>query len=142
MPHALPRALALLLLETLLVFCLVAVAARMHLSGDDWRLSLAQHGVLKVLLIVFVTQVCLYFANLYGSQQVINRRDLIVRIMQAVGAASFILAGIYLWRPDMTVGRGVFLYAAVLVIIGVAGWRMLIDLTTRAIGRRQLDHKG
>jgi hypothetical protein len=134
---ALFRTLALILFESGLIFALVAVAAWVHLSDEDWAISLQQHGVAKAFLVVFITQVCLYFADLYSSRQGVDRRDLFVRIMQALGAASFILAGIYLWLPDLAVGRGVFLYAAVLVIAGVIGWRVLIELTNKAIGPRE-----
>ena len=36
--------------------------------------------------------------------------------MQALGAASFILALLYFWFPDLIIGRGVFMLAALLVI--------------------------
>jgi len=134
---ALIRTLATIAFETALVFALVAVAAWVRLDQKEWDLSLEQHGVAKALLVVFVTQACLYFADLYSSRQGADRRDLFIRIMQALGAASFILAGIYLWLPYLAIGRGVFLIAAVLVIIGVVSWRLLIELTNKAMGPRE-----
>jgi sugar transferase (PEP-CTERM system associated) len=134
---ALLRTLATIAFETALIFALVAVAAWVRLDQNGWDLSLAHHGVAKAFLVVFVTQTCLYFADLYSSRQGADRRDLFIRIMQALGAASFILAGIYLWLPDLAIGRGVFLIAALLVIGGVVGWRALIELTSKAMGPRE-----
>ena len=131
------RTLGIILFETALIFALVAVAAWLRLNDEDWQISLAQHGVAKALLVVFVTQACLYFSDLYSSRQGPDRRDLFIRIMQALGAASFILAGIYLWLPYLAIGRGVFLIAAILVIVGVVGWRVLIELTSKAMGPRE-----
>jgi sugar transferase (PEP-CTERM system associated) len=134
---ALLRTLGIVVFETALIFALVAVAAWLRLNQQDWDISLAQHGVAKAFLVVFVTQACLYFADLYSSRQGADRRDLFIRIMQALGAASFILAGIYFLFEDLAIGRGVFLIAAVLVIAGVVGWRVLIELTSKAMGPRE-----
>jgi sugar transferase (PEP-CTERM system associated) len=87
--------------------------------------------------VTVVAQACLYFADLYSPRQGGDKRELFIRIMQALGAASFVLAGIYAWLPYLTIGRGVFTVAAPLVIVGVVTWRMLIELTTKAIGPRE-----
>lgn len=131
------RTFGIIVFETALIFVLVAVAAWLRLNQQDWEISLAQHGVAKAFLVVFVTQACLYFSDLYSSRQGADRRDLFIRIMQALGAASFILAGIYFSFPKLAIGRGVFLIAAILVIIGVVGWRVLVELTSKAMGPRE-----
>ena len=61
-----------------------------------------------------------------------DRRELFIRILQALGAASFILAVVYFWFPATMLGRGVFMIAAVLVIALVIGWRLLLRLARRA----------
>jgi sugar transferase (PEP-CTERM system associated) len=137
MQRSVLRALAIALFETALIFSLVAVATWLRLGGQAWDVFEFQHGVAKVFVVTFVTQGCLYFADLYSSKQGLDRRDLFIRIMQALGAASLILAGIYLLLPDLAIGRGVFLYAAILVIMGIVGWRVAFELTARVIGPRE-----
>ena len=69
---------------------------------------------------------------------VADRRELFIRILQALGAASFILAALYFWFPALMIGRGVFLIAAVLVIALVIGWRLLFELArAERIGPRE-----
>ena len=93
-------------------------------------------GVEKALLIAAVSQICLYYADLYDLRLVSDRRELFVRIVQALGAASFILAAIYFWFPALIIGRGVFMIAAFLVIALVIGWRVVFEwLSAAASGR-------
>ena len=66
-----------------------------------------------MLLIVGVCQVCLHYADLYDLRAIVDTRDLLVRLLQALGATSLILAVVYFWFPDWIIGRGVFLIAAV-----------------------------
>ena len=131
------RTIAIVLFETVLIFGLVAVATWLRLREATWDEFLLGTAVGKALLVTFVTQACLYFADLYSPRQSTDRRELFIRLMQALGAASFILAGLYLWFPDLALGRGVFLIAAFLVIGGVVGWRFLYEVTSKAIGPRE-----
>ena len=56
-------------------------------------------GCSKTLLVAGVAQVCLYYADLYDLRLVSDRRELFIRIVQALGAASFILAVALLLVP-------------------------------------------
>lgn len=120
-----------------MILVLVALAAWFRLGDLAWDVLLLEGGITKALIVTMVTQGCLYFADLYSPRQGSDRRELFIRIIQALGAASFILAGVYLWVPDLAIGRGVFLIAALLVIVAIVGWRLLFELTSRAIGPRE-----
>src|SRR5262249_6719156 len=96
-------------------------------------------GRLRVLLIVFVCQVCLHYADLYDLRTIADTRDLLVRLFQALGATSLILAAIYFWFPNWVIGRGVFLLSALFVIALVVSWRLAFTwLTQRAAPRERL----
>ncbi len=131
------RTLAIVLFETALILAMVAVATWLRLREAAWNEFVFGNAVGKAFLVTFVTQACLYFADLYAPRQSTDRRELFIRLMQSLGAASFILAGLYLWIPDLALGRGVFLIAAFLVIGGIVGWRMLLEFTSKAIGPRE-----
>ena len=138
MHRSLVRSLVLVSLETGLVLGLVAVATWLRL-GTDGALFVyrVENGLLKALIVTAVTQVCLYYADLYSLRKGSDRRELFISIVQALGAASFILAALYFWFPGLMLGRGVFLYAAVLVIAAVIGWRVAYDWMSKRMGPGQ-----
>jgi sugar transferase (PEP-CTERM system associated) len=138
------RTLALLLLETVLIMATVALATWIRidfLRASDgpsaWDVWMFENGVWKALIVTGVTQGCLYFADLYNLKFTADRRDLFIHIIQALAAASFILAAAYFWFPDLMIGRGVFAIAAILVIVVVVGWRLAYEFVSRAIGPRE-----
>jgi len=57
--------------------------------------------------------------------------------VQALAAASFILAAIYYWFPDLVIGRGVFLISAAFIVTLVIGWRVAFDWLSRQLGPRE-----
>jgi sugar transferase (PEP-CTERM system associated) len=135
MHRSLVRSLVLVSLETGLVLALVALATWLRLGPDDaLKVYRDEGGLLKAGIVTFVTQLCLYYADLYSLRKGADRRELFVSIVQALGAASFILAAIYYWFPELMLGRGVFLYAAMLVIAAVIGWRLAYEFVSKRMG--------
>src|SRR5579863_8667652 len=105
------RLLCLVAFETLLIALAVSVAVYLRLTGGAWHEFVADGGLAKTLLLAGITQGCLYYADLYDLRVVSDRRELFIRLLQALGAASFILAGVYYWLPAIFIGRGVFTIA-------------------------------
>jgi sugar transferase (PEP-CTERM system associated) len=131
------RGLLLVAAESALIVAAVALAAYIRLGDWMWTVLAEEHGLSKALLVAFVCQACLYYADLYDLRQIVDRRDLIVRLIQALGACSFVLAVVYFWFPAAIIGRGVFLIATVLVIVLVTAWRIAFDWLTRRVGPRE-----
>jgi len=133
------RLALLVAFETILIVLAVAAATWLRLgSVDAWNVLASEEGMAKALLLAGVTQACLYYADLYDLKKVSDRRELIVRILQALGWASFILAGIYFWLGDSAmVGRGVFTRAAIIIIAVVIGWRLAFGWMGRQMAPRQ-----
>lgn len=131
------RLLFLIALETILI--VIAVVAAAYVRLGDWasEVLLNDNGIPKTLLVALVTQTCLYFLDLYDLRLVSDRRELFVRIAQALGAASFILAAVYFWFPSLVLGRGVFVIAAGFVVTLVVGWRVAFDWLGRRLGPRE-----
>jgi sugar transferase (PEP-CTERM system associated) len=121
------RAVTLVAGETLLVIAAVSIASYVRLGWTPWKLLATNNGLVKALLIAGVAQGCMYYADLYDLRILSLRRDLFVRILHALAAASLILAVMYFWFPFLIIGRGVFMLAATLVIAFVAGWRLLFE---------------
>jgi sugar transferase (PEP-CTERM system associated) len=131
------RSLTLIVFETGLIVAAVAVAAYARLGSLAWDVALYENGIAKALLIAGVTQVCLYYTDLYDLRLLTDRREVTTRISQALSSASFILAVLYFWFPALIIGRGVFLIAALLVIVLVSGWRITFEWASGQIGPRE-----
>src|SRR5262249_54470995 len=77
------RSIALVGFES--VFIVVVVTMSEYLLPEQSGVLHPQNLVWKSLLIAFVCQVCLYFADLYEFGSTGNRRELVVRVLQAFG---------------------------------------------------------
>jgi sugar transferase (PEP-CTERM system associated) len=127
------RVITLIGFETALIVSAVVIGAYIRLGEGSGDLLLEENGVFKVFLIAAVSQVCLYYAELYDLRVVSDRRELFVRIVQALGSASFVLAGLYFWFPTLIIGRGVFAVAVGLVIAFVCAWRVVFEWLSRRL---------
>lgn len=125
------RAIALIVCEGLVILGAVTLAA--HVRLEDVKFT-GSDGILgRALLVAVVTQLCMYFGDLYDFKTLGDRRELFVRSVQSLAAASMILAGVYFWFPDLIVGRGVFIVAAFLIIGLLFGWRLAFEWTSRHV---------
>lgn len=129
------RVVGLIVCETMIILGAVYLAAFIRLGYRE--MAFLGDDLPKALIIAGVTQLCLYFADLYDFRVIGDRRELFVQSVQALGAASLILALVYYWLPEMVVGRGVFALTAVIVVTLVFGWRLLFEWTSRHLAPRQ-----
>lgn len=132
------RAAVLVACEGLFIVGALAVAAFVRLGEWAPDLLFAGDGVWRTLVVVVVTQGCLYYADLYNLRLVTDRRELFIRLLQALAAASLILAVVYYWLPNLVIGRGVFLLAATLIFLEVVGWRLAWEWIARRVGPQEL----
>ena len=131
------RAITLVACETALIVLAVGAAAYVRFGSSAWRVIALENGIAKALLIAAVTQVCLYYADLYDLRMLAERRELFVRILHALASVSLILAMLYYWFPDLVIGRGVFIIAAIFVITLVIGWRVAFEWGSRHVRPRE-----
>jgi len=131
------RTTVLIACETLLILAVVALAAWLRLGDWMWQIVANEQGLWKVLLVVAVAQACLYYADLYNVRIISDRRELFIRTVQALAGASFVLAAVYFWFPDLVIGRGVFLISAVFVVAVVIGWRLVFVWFSRRVRPRE-----
>jgi sugar transferase (PEP-CTERM system associated) len=124
------RSWVLIAAETALILGAVALAAHLRVPGT---VLTAEH-LLKAVVIAFMCQMCLYYAELYDFRVLQDRRELFVRLLQSVGSSSVVLAAVYFWFPALIIGRGVFVLATVLVISSAIGWRLVFEWFSGRIG--------
>jgi sugar transferase (PEP-CTERM system associated) len=120
--------------HALIVFAvLLAVVLRAgpnhHLVGWEllWRAS----------LIGLILQLCLHYSDLYDVRTLRHRRDLLVALLQGLGAGSLILAVLYYWVPQLILGRGIFLIGAVLIAVLISAWRIVFEWLSSRMGPRE-----
>ena len=129
------RTVGLIVCETGIIVAAVYLAAFIRLGVRDAELLWLD--LPKALLIAGVSQVCLYFADLYDFRIIADKRELFVRAVQALGATSVILAFLYYWSDeDLSIGRGVFVLAACMVVTLVFGWRIAFQWANRHVAPR------
>jgi sugar transferase (PEP-CTERM system associated) len=125
--HVSGRLILLIACESALIVEAVVFAAWIRLQNAAWHLMAAEGGWWKAALVAAVCQVCLYYADLYDLRIVADRRELFVRALQALGAASMVLAVLYYVFPELILGRGVFFIAAAFAAAIIIGWRVAFE---------------
>jgi sugar transferase (PEP-CTERM system associated) len=131
------RSLALVVCETALIFSALAIASYIRLGVPGLETLGTSEGLSKALFIAAVTQLCLYYADLYDLRLLQDRRTMFVQIVHALASACLLLALIYYWFPAYSLGRGIFAYGAFLIIAAVIGWRLAFEGLSRRAGPRE-----
>jgi sugar transferase (PEP-CTERM system associated) len=127
------RSTTLIGFESLLIACAILVGVYLRLAGTAPAAGL----VPRVLLVIVVCQLCLYYRNLYEFRVLANRSELLIRVLQALGAASVILALLYLFVPSLIIARGVFVTSGLFVAAGVTSWRLSFEWISRRVAPRE-----
>jgi sugar transferase (PEP-CTERM system associated) len=117
-----PRGLTVFGCEILLIFGSVAIAARAHGAGAD-----VAHDAWKIALITGLCQLCFYYNDLYDLTVVHSSRELLIRLLQAAGAASILVALLYLAMPSLALSNGIFVSSLVIFLIAIIAWRLLFN---------------
>ncbi len=128
------RSSALILSETALIMAAVTVSTYLVLGSA----TAVGHMLPKVLLIAYVCQICLYYGDLYDDPRLMrDLRQMVVRMLKALGATSIILALLYAWFPALIVAPGVFVVTASLVGASLLGWRAAFRWVATQVGPRE-----
>jgi sugar transferase (PEP-CTERM system associated) len=131
------RSTTLVISDTALILAAVVATAYIRLGLHPWPIVVADM-LPKALLITLVSQLCLYYSDLYDDPHVGgSRAELLIRILQALGITLLILAGVYTMFPALTVARGVLAWAAPLAAAGVIAWRLAFAWAARQVGPRE-----
>ncbi len=121
------RRVALVLVEHVLIVLSVILAAVVRLGVPDSGLGGLAEWAGRAVVVALVLQTCLHYCDLYDLRTLRDRRDLLIGLLRALGAASVMLALIYFWLPTLVIGRGVFALSSILIVALVAGWRMAFE---------------
>lgn len=90
-------------------------------APDHWLL-------LKILLITFICQACLYYNDLYDLKIADSLNELGIRLLQALGFAAILLAFVYFLFPKTIIATRTFIVSICFVVLLIVSWRLGYNL--------------
>src|SRR5215210_5238275 len=96
---------------------------RLGLDNAYYELN-ERHGFLKAAVVTLFCLVAFYLYDLYDFVVMHDRRELVLRLIQALGLAWVALAIVMYLVPALVIGRGVSSIALPLALALVVGWRI------------------
>jgi sugar transferase (PEP-CTERM system associated) len=133
--------MGLSLAEAMIIFggLMLALYIRVGVDGAQYELN-ERAAWMKILIATIFCVISLFIYDLYSFTVVNDRRELIYRLLQALGTAWAALALLFYFAPDLMIGRGVTLLSVPLVAALLLGWRLVIHWLTAHpdIGERVL----
>ncbi len=126
-----PRTIWILLADAAIIYGGIIVAMYLRLGFSDPGYELYErNGWFKIAFAVLVCLLVFYFYDLYEYTVMNNRRELMLRLVQASGIAWVLLALIFYFVPPLLIGRGVSIISVFVVLILLLVWRVFIHLLT------------
>lgn len=112
---------------------LFATVARLGITDATVALVYEQ-GALKIVVVTVTFMLCMYYFNLYESSILSNRREVLTRMIQALGTVCILLAVTYYIYPPLELGRGILIVGVALLAVLLFLWRKLF-MTMNALPR-------
>lgn len=134
------RNILFFLMESILICFSVIVSVYIRFGDYATVYLINELGIIKALLITLISQISLYYFDLYDFKVTNTSMELGVRLLQALGISSIILAVIYYLFPPLIIGRGIFLITLFFLVGFVVLWRLLYHwvLETKRFTKRVL----
>lgn len=126
-----PRTIWLIFADSAIIYggIILALYLRLGFEGSAYELN-QKNGWYKIALAVCFCLLNLYFYDLYDYTVMGNRRELLLRLVQALGIAWVLLAFLFYFAPPLMMGRGVSVISVPIVLILLLTWRILIHMLT------------
>jgi sugar transferase (PEP-CTERM system associated) len=121
------RSLTIFGFETILISGSVIVASQVH--------GILGHAVApfwKVVVVTALCELCFYYNDLYDLTVVDSSRELVVRLLQAAGAATIVLSAACLAFPTLLLDPSTFVTALGVFVVAVLTWRLAFNRLTHA----------
>lgn len=128
------RTLLLTVTEGILVALgfVLAVVLTQRTTTDANIYLLYENGLGRILLVVGVFLVLMYYFDLYDSLVLANRREVVTRLVGVLGSVFVALAVLYYAFPEVSlVGRSLWIGVGI-VVVAVPVWRRLFFVLNRS----------
>ncbi|HYM24429.1 MAG TPA: hypothetical protein VEU08_14535, partial [Vicinamibacterales bacterium] len=83
--------------------------------------------VWKIAIVTALCQLCFYYNDLYDLTVVHSIRELIIRLLQAAGAAAIVIACACVAVPSLILDAGTFMTALGVFVVAVLTWRAVFN---------------
>jgi sugar transferase (PEP-CTERM system associated) len=121
------RTSLLVLVEAMLIFGGLVIAVYVRMGAVDAEEALiGRNGFYKAAIATVFCLTSFYFFDLYDFFVMRDRRELVLRLLQALGLAWVALALIFYAVPQAMIGRGVTLISLPLAVSLMVAWRLSI----------------
>jgi sugar transferase (PEP-CTERM system associated) len=122
------RTLVLGVSEACLVSLAFTAATFTRLGTGAAALTLnGHHGSLKILFMSLSVITCMCYFDLYDSSILVNRREVLIRLIQVVGTIYSLLVLLYYLYPPLELGRGISVIGLLFVVMLLFFWRRLFS---------------
>ena len=116
-----------MLAEAIVIFGAIVGAVYLRLgTGEASAELILRYGLLKAGLATVFCLTAFYFFDLYDFVVMHDRRELVLRLIQALGLAWIALALSFYAYPRLMLGRGISLIALPLALTLMVSWRISI----------------
>ena len=113
---------------TVFGFELVLISGSMVLAANLHESSEATTAIAwKIAAVTALCQLCFYYNDLYDLTVVQSSREVIIRLLQATGAAAIVLAVACVTVPSLILDPSTFLTALGVFVIAIATWRVAFN---------------
>lgn len=120
------RTLALGASEWCLISLSFVAATIIRLGTTDAVVVLQyEQGLFRIFALSCVIFLCMYYFDLYDSSILGNRREVLIRLVQALGTICILFAVVYYFYPPLNLGRGIMMIGLVFAVIILILWRGL-----------------
>src|SRR5213075_92927 len=113
------RGVALFGIETALIPASILAAVRLREAGVT-----SSANLWEIVLIAALCELCFYYNDLYDLTIVQSTREIVIRVLQAAGATSIVLAAAYVATPSLDLSASTVIIALSAVVISVVMWRV------------------
>lgn len=121
------RTLLLLVAESMLLYGSAILAVYLRLGVEEAQRQLIEkNGFYKSALATAFCLASFYLHDLYDFLVMNNRRELVLRLVQALGLAWIAMALLFYGVPQLMIGRGVSLISVPLMLVMMVVWRISI----------------
>src|SRR3954464_3948887 len=118
------RGLTVFGFEIVLISGSMALAASLH---GGFTSAAADAVLWKIAAVTALCELCFYYNDLYDLTVVHSNRELVVRLLQAAGAATIVLSAACVVFPTLLLDPSTFVTALGVFVIAVLTWRMAFN---------------
>jgi len=117
------RNVLFVIFESITIFSSVLLSA--YLLTKDTSNFYDYFLYIRIFLIIFISQICLYYNDLYDFDVASTLTETSIRLLQAIGVTSIFLAAIYFVFPQLIIDQKIFILSILFLFVFIIGWRLV-----------------